>query len=349
MQAVCSSPRTIAAAFNLIVGLCTNCPANLRLVADVLIEMFYTDKDDALTEWEYFPPVGPRPVSGFVGLKNAGATCYMNSVIQQLFMIEAVRDGVLAADGACPDPNEDFSGEDREDDGGYQDEVLDDSKHRKEYNVLILKHVQAIFAHLAHTRLQFYVPRGLWRHFRMMPGEPVNLREQQDAVEFYMRVVDIADEALKAMGYEQKLTQILGGILSDQTICKDCPHRYSREQAFCVVSVDIKNFSNLRDSLQEYVKGELLDGSNAYDCGKCNKKVDTIKRLCLKTLPPVLVIQLKRFDFDYEKECAVKFNDYFEFPRDLDMEPYTVAGLAKIEGEAIDFDPSDLEDTSCRR
>ena len=52
----------------------------------------------------------------------------------------------------------------------------------------------------------------------------------------------------------------------------------------------------------------------------------------MKKLPPILVIQLKRFDYDYERECAIKFNDYFEFPRELDMEPYTVAGLAKIEG-----------------
>ena len=37
-----------------------------------------------LQEWEYLPPVGPRPHRGFVGLKNAGATCYMNSVLQQV-------------------------------------------------------------------------------------------------------------------------------------------------------------------------------------------------------------------------------------------------------------------------
>lgn len=64
--------------------------------------------------------------------------------------------------------------------------------------------------------------------------------------------------------------------------------------------------------------------------------MDTIKRLCVKRLPPILVIQLKRFDYDYERECAIKFNDYFEFPRELDMEPYTVAGLAKIEGESME-------------
>ena len=30
---------------------------------------------------------------------------------------------------------------------------------------------------------------------------------------------------------------------------------------------------------------------------------------------------------------AVKFNDYFEFPKEFDLQPYTAAGLAKIEGK----------------
>ncbi len=42
-----------------------------------------------------------------------------------------------------------------------------------------------------------------------------------------------------------------------------------------------------------------------------------MKRLCVKKLPPILVIQLKRFDYDFEREQAIKFNDYFEFPREL--------------------------------
>lgn len=55
----------------------------------------------------------------------------------------------------------------------------------------------------------------------------------------------------------------------------------------------------------------------------CYFQVVTIKRLCVRKLPPVLAIQLKRFEYDYERDCAIKFNDYFEFPRELDMEPYT--------------------------
>lgn len=60
-----------------------------------------------------------------------------------------------------------------------------------------------------------------------------------------------------------------------------------------------------------------------FNCSKMKFQVVTIKRLCVRKLPPILAIQLKRFEYDYERVCAIKFNDYFEFPRVLDMHPYT--------------------------
>lgn len=70
---------------------------------------------EALSEWEYLPPVGPRPNKGFVGLKNAGATCYMNSVIQQLYMIPPIRNGILAIEGTGTDVDDDMSGDEKQD------------------------------------------------------------------------------------------------------------------------------------------------------------------------------------------------------------------------------------------
>ncbi|KAG9485628.1 hypothetical protein GDO78_008621 [Eleutherodactylus coqui] len=247
---------------------------------------------EALTEWEYLPPVGPRPPKGFVGLKNAGATCYMNSVIQQLYMIPAIRNGILAIEGTGSDVDDDMSGDEKQDNESNVDSRGDDvfgyphqyedkpslskTEDRKEYNIGVLRHLQVIFGHLAASRLQYYVPRGFWKQFR-----------------------------------------------------------YECEESFTTLNVDIRNHQNLLDSMEQYVKGDLLEGANAYHCEKCNKKVDTVKRLLIKKLPPVLAIQLKRFDYDWERECAIKFNDYFEFPRELDMEPYTVAGVAKLEGDEV--------------
>lgn len=324
---LCRSAGAAAAATDLLLALVHGCVPNMALLAHLLEQMFYSDKSMPLSEWEYMPCVGPRPLAGLVGLKNAGATCYMNSVLQQLYCVRAVRDPLLIVQGAATDPNEDFSGE------SHYSIVENNIENNTDYNITILKQVQAIFAHLHYSKLQYYVPRGLWANFKLQ-GEPVNLREQQDAVEFFMSLVESLDEALKSLGTEQLMAKTMGGTYSDQKICKGCPHRYCKEEPFSVVSLDIRNMSRLQESLEAYVRGELLEGADAYHCDKCNKKVVTVKRLCLNKLPPVLVIQLKRFEYDFEKVCAIKFNDYFEFPRDLDVEPYTAWGLARAEGDA---------------
>ena len=81
---ICATPKTLVAAYDCLVALCTGCARNLKYTADTLIEMFYSDNEQALSEWEYSPPIGSRPIRGFAGLKNAGATCYMNSIFQQV-------------------------------------------------------------------------------------------------------------------------------------------------------------------------------------------------------------------------------------------------------------------------
>ncbi|XP_050553146.1 probable ubiquitin carboxyl-terminal hydrolase FAF-X isoform X2 [Spodoptera frugiperda] len=325
---LCRTASAAAAATDLLLALVHGCVPNMAALANLLDLMFYSDKSMPLAEWEYMPCVGPRPPAGLVGLKNAGATCYMNSVLQQLYCVRAVRDALLTVQGAATDPNEDFSGENH-----HHSIVENNIESNTDYNITILKQVQAIFAHLHYSKLQYYIPRGLWAHFRLQ-GEPVNLREQQDAVEFFMSLVESLDEALKTLGQEQLMAKTMGGTYSDQKICKGCPHRYCKEEPFSVVSLDIRNMSRLQESLEAYVRGELLEGADAYHCDKCNKKVVTVKRLCLNKLPPVLVIQLKRFEYDFEKVCAIKFNDYFEFPRELDVEPYTAWGLARAEGDS---------------
>jgi len=54
------------------------------------------------------------------------------------------------------------------------------------------------------------------------------------------------------------------------------------------------------ESLQAFTQGEMLEGDNAYLCERCDKKVPTLKRVCIKKLPNILMLVLKRFEFDFD-------------------------------------------------
>lgn len=52
----------------------------------------------------------------------------------------------------------------------------------------------------------------------------------------------------------------------------------SREEPFSALQCDIKNKKSILESLQTYVKGEMLDGDNKYFCAQCQKHVNALKR-----------------------------------------------------------------------
>ncbi|XP_065887407.1 ubiquitin carboxyl-terminal hydrolase 9X-like isoform X3 [Dysidea avara] len=332
---ICNGTDSRTAAFKLLTALCNGCVENLRTLYGLLHSLFYTGEDAPVVAWGYNLDIESRPKGGFVGLKNGGATGYMNVILQQLYMIPDIRKGVLSVEKAA-ECLEEYEKEAtltaKEKSKGVSG--LRQSNERKDTNKKVLTQLQAIFGHLLLGCVKIHTPKGFWRDFRLW-GCPVNVREPGDAFEFFNCLMDAVDEGLKAHKEKPVIARVLGGIFADQKICKGCQHRYSREEPFTALNVDVRCRNNLYESLDTFVKGYLLEGFNAYHCEKCNKKIDTLKRLCIKKLPQILVIKLKRFDYDWEKECVVKYNSYFEFPRELDMSPYTAAALAKLEGEVI--------------
>lgn len=70
--------------------------------------------------------------------------------------------------------------------------------------------------------------------------------------------------------------------MSSQLICKGCPHRSEKDEQFYTISLDIKNKRDILEALQLYVRGDMLEGDNAYFCEICKKHVDTLKRSCAK-------------------------------------------------------------------
>jgi ubiquitin carboxyl-terminal hydrolase 9/24 len=178
----------------------------------------------------------------------------------------------------------------------------------------------------------------------------------KDAQEFFGNFVEQMDEHFLKLKRTKAFAKVFGGVIAAQKICKPCPHSYTREETFLTLQVTVRHNSNLYEALDAYVKGDLLKDENAYHCEKCNKKVEAVMRTCIQvggilkknystsrliimcglgqsglslqityfaqqTLPPCLVFHLKRFDFDWDNNRAIKFNDEFKFDRIIDMLP----------------------------
>lgn len=79
----------------------------------------------------------------------------------------------------------------------------------------------------------------------------------------------------------------------DHFVCSFSCCRYECEESFTTLNVDIRNHQNLLDSMEQYVKGDLLEGANAYHCEKCNKKVrNSAPFWSLKTTGPPIVCKV---------------------------------------------------------
>ena len=82
------------------------------------------------------------------------------------------------------------------------------------------------------------------------------------------------------------------------------------------------NKKNIYESLDTLTEGELMNGDNCIFCPECNKKFPALKSQSFNKLPRILMFVLKRFEFNYDTMAKIKINDYYEFPKELDMSKY---------------------------
>ncbi|RZJ99769.1 MAG: hypothetical protein EOO46_21985, partial [Flavobacterium sp.] len=178
---------------------------------------------------------------------------------------------------------------------------------------------------------EYFSPKKLCIAFKDIDGSPTNFNTQKDASEFPSLFMDRFEEKIKGTTDADFMKVHFGGLLSNELICKECPHHYDREEPLLAINLPVKNKRSIIDSLESFIEGEILDGDNAYYCEECKIKVKTVKRVSIKKLPNYLIFTLKRFEYDFDMNARVKVNDYCEFPLELNMEPFTQQHLKKME------------------
>ncbi|KAL0708078.1 hypothetical protein Bca4012_074504 [Brassica carinata] len=85
------------------------------------------------------------------------------------------------------------------------------------------------------------------------------------------------------------------------------------------LQLDVKGCKDVYESFDKYVEVERLEGDNKYHA-EGHDLQDAKKGVLFIEFPPVLQLQLKRFEYDFMRDTMVKINDRYEFPLELDLD-----------------------------
>ncbi|XP_055533774.1 ubiquitin carboxyl-terminal hydrolase 47 isoform X2 [Wyeomyia smithii] len=227
------------------------------------------------------------------GLVNQAMTCYLNSLLQALFMTPEFRNALY---------NWEFDGEDEGKSIPYQ--------------------LQKLFVNLQTSPKSAVETTDLTRSFGWDSAEGW---QQHDIQELCRVMFDALERKFKNTKQADLINRLYEGKMIDYVKCLECNTEKQREDKFLDIPLPVRPFGSIvayesiEDAMRAFVQPEILDGNNQYHCETCNKKCDAHKGLKFTKFPYILTLHLKRFDFDYQTFHRIKLNDKVTFPQSLNL------------------------------
>jgi ubiquitin C-terminal hydrolase len=229
-----------------------------------------------------------KKITGYVGLINEGTTCYMNSLLQTLFMITSFRQAI------------------------YKIPFSDSEECR------IPKALGKLFAALQ-TNPKSLSTQDLLKSFGWGRDQ---WHEQQDVQEFLYKFSDTMEKSMFGTPAEGIYSELFKGSIVQKIKCIEVDYCSESIEEFMDLQLDVKGCGNIYTSLDKYVEPVLLKGEIQYDAMNFGKQ-DAVKVVKFKKLPSVLQIQLKRFEYNQNRGMMMKVNERFEFYPIIDLNKYT--------------------------
>ncbi|THD18199.1 Ubiquitin carboxyl-terminal hydrolase 47 [Fasciola hepatica] len=272
---------------------------------------------------------------------NSGMTCYMNSLLQSLFMTPEFRNALFQWKFEGPP---------------------------EEAETSIPYQLQRLFVQLCVTSHTAVNTLGLttsfgWQATEVFQQQDIHelCRVMFDALEKKMGlnttaspvprrdsqgdyvVVDHVDNTQRHF-----INRLYQGQRSDRVRCCVCQSMSNKRATFLDIQVplrpfglDVSSYSSLDEAFRAMLKPERLDGSNQYYCSHCGKKQDAMLDCVYERMPYLLSLQLMRFTFDPRTGDRIKLNDRVSFP----LEDWDISEFVVLPTDS----PSHLEDHDASR
>ncbi|KAL5018785.1 hypothetical protein ScPMuIL_004507 [Solemya velum] len=252
-------------------------------------------KDDKVTLEVHVVADAPHGVSwdskkhtGYVGLRNQGATCYMNSLLQTLYFTNKLRKAV------------------------YQMPTESDDCTKS-----VPLALERVF-----YELQFNdKPVGTKKLTKSFGWETLDTFMQHDVQELCRVLLENMESKMKNTCVDGTIPKLFEGKMMSYIRCKHVDYCSQRVEAFYDIQLNLKNKKNVEESFQDYVKVETMEGENKYDAAEYGLQ-EAEKGVIFISFPPVLHLHLLRFMYDPTQDANIKINDRFEFPEKLHLDSF---------------------------
>lgn len=246
----------------------------------------------------------------YVGLVNQAMTCYLNSLLQALFMTPEFRNALY---------NWEFDGQNETRSIPFQ--------------------LQKLFLKLQTASKSAVETTDLTTSFGWHGSEAW---QQHDIQELCRVMFDALEQKFKSTKQANLINDLYEGKMLDYVKCLECGTEKSREDTFLDIPLPVRPFgsqvayNSVEEALRAFVQPETLDGNNQYHCEKCEKKCNAHKGLKFTKFPYLLTLHLKRFDFDYTTLHRIKLNDKVVFPDKLNLNSFIPNNLVERDVEERD-------------
>ena len=247
-------------------------------------------KDPTGVLWHNFVNYDSKKETGMVGLRNQGATCYLNSLLQSLYLTGAFRKAVYQIPTATE---------------------LDRQNSASAYAL------QRLFYRLQADQIAVST-QELTHSFGW---ESRQIFEQQDVQELSRILMEKLETRMKGTEADNALPNMFVGKMKTYLKCINVEYESSRTEDFWDLQLNVSGCKSLDDSFKDYIQVETLEGDNKYQAEGYGLQ-DAKKGVIFESFPSVLHLQLKRFEYDFNRDAMMKVNDRYEFPEIWDASPY---------------------------